>query len=188
MPKKRRNYLVDKKFQLDFAVKFGVIVLVSSLLIAGLLMAVFENSTTVAIENARVNVKSTADFMFPLLVQTLVVATIFASLAVVITSVFLSHKVAGPALRFQKESEAVQTGDLTRSFNIRSRDQLQALARSLNDMTSVLREKHRELKRQSEDLRRFLEGKDDSLSPGDRRKAKAMIDDIEYTLKFFKVT
>ena len=58
---KRRNYFIDKSFQTKFIIKFCMIVMVSSLLIGVFLFFLSRNLTTVAIENARVIVKSTSD-------------------------------------------------------------------------------------------------------------------------------
>ena len=72
----RKHYFIDKEFQTKFILRFCGVVVVSSLLIGILIFLLSQNSTTVAIENTQVRVKTTADFILPVLVQTIIVVSI----------------------------------------------------------------------------------------------------------------
>jgi methyl-accepting chemotaxis protein len=184
---KRRNYFIDPAFQLNFIFKFCIIVIVSSLLIGAAMFFVSQNSTTVAIENTKVVVKATSDFILPELSVILLIVAVTASLVVLGLTLFVSHQIAGPIFRIKKEIELVQGGDLTRQFTIRSADQLQELAKTLDDMTQTLRKKQLAIGGQCRSVSNFLEEKNLSGSKEDREKLLQMIRELYEMLTYFKV-
>ena len=146
---KRRNYFIDKKFQTNFIFKFCLIVVAGSLLIGAILLALTAGTTTVAIENTKVSVKNTADFLWPIIIITLLLVTLFSGLAVGILSLLISHKISGPLYRIKEEVKKLRSGDLTANFHIRKGDQLQELANDLKEMSANLQDKLKQMKESS---------------------------------------
>jgi methyl-accepting chemotaxis protein len=62
-------------------------------------------------------------------------------LATIVVMLFISHKIAGPLFRFEKELREVGEGDLTKDIILRKKDQITDMADSLNKMSARLREK-----------------------------------------------
>ena len=149
---RRRNFFIEKKFQSKFIIKFCVLVILGSLVSGIMLYFLSWGSTTVTFENLRATVKTTADFLLPVLIQTIIVATVIVGIATIILTLFISHKIAGPLYRFKKELSSVESGDLSRNFNIRKSDQLQELALSMNNMINKLRANLAEIKKQYSSL------------------------------------
>jgi len=79
----RKHYLIDKKFQLAFVMKFCAVVILASLAIGTFIFYMSRNSTTVAIENTRVFVKPTSDFILPQLVVTVILVSLVFFLYIV---------------------------------------------------------------------------------------------------------
>ncbi|MDD5195414.1 MAG: hypothetical protein PHQ96_07085 [Candidatus Omnitrophica bacterium] len=179
---KRRNYFIDKKFQTEFILRFSFIVIIASLCLGLFLIYLTKESTTVTIENAHVQVKSTADFIFPLLIQTLLVVTVISALLVALLTLLASHKIAGPLYRIRKELELVKSGSFLPNFHIRKGDQMQDLADSLFEVVSLLRDKHKTLKAKNLELKKIIEA-----NPENKEGIKALINDLENTLDYFKV-
>jgi len=73
---RRKNYFIDKSFQTRFILKFCSLVIAGGLLTVGLLYCLARQSTTVAFMNSRVVVKTTADFILPILIQTAAIVVI----------------------------------------------------------------------------------------------------------------
>jgi len=184
---KRSLYFIDKNFQSKFIFKFCLIVIVSSVLIGGLMFFLSRNSTTVAIENTRVSVKRTADFILPVIVETLLIVVLFSAVAVLLVTLFISHKIAGPLYRLKKEIDILKEGDLTRNFNIRAKDQLQELAKSLHGMSDSLRQRHAELKNKCYTLKSYLQANDFRIPPEQKEKLSKMLQDIDTVLSYFKI-
>lgn len=62
-------------------------------------------------------------------------------LLVAFGSIFVSHKIAGPIYRFERQAEAIGKGDLTLKFNLRPYDELKDLGVALEKMEGSLRNK-----------------------------------------------
>ena len=89
----RKNYFIDKAFQMNFIQRFCLLVVVTGAFIMAVLYALAGRATTVSFVNLRVVVQNTADFIFPLLVQTFIVSTIIVGLATIVVTLFLSHRI-----------------------------------------------------------------------------------------------
>lgn len=137
---RRKNYFIDKSFQTKFILKFCLLVIAAGMLTMGILYYLSLRSTTVAIVNSSVVVKSTADFILPILIQTVVVVSLLLGIAVIIVTLFVSHKIAGPLYRLKKSMQALGEGDFS-EINLRKMDQLQELAQEFNRMVGKLKER-----------------------------------------------
>ena len=89
---RRKTYYIEKDFQIRFILKFSLLVICGSLFIGVILYLFCMRSTTVTFENTEVVVKTTADFLLPILVQTILIVTIIMGIAAVILTLFSSHK------------------------------------------------------------------------------------------------
>ncbi len=185
--KKRTQYLIDPSFQIQFILKFCVIVIVTSLMIGGSVFLLTRNSTTVAIENTKVLVKPTSDFILPSISLTVFIVSIFSACGVIILTLFVTHKIVGPVFRLRKEINLMKEGNLVRNFSIRNRDQLKDLAQGLSSMASIFRTKHRECKDAYHALARYLEKKDFCVSTKDKGELLKKLEEINNTLSYFKV-
>jgi len=133
---KRRNYFIDKSFQARFILRFCALVALGGLLIVILLYLFSRHSNTISIINSRVVVRSTSDFLLPILIQTIAIVFVFIGLATIAITLFVSHMIAGPLFRFKKVLKSLEDGDFSSEFSIRNTDQLQDLLSALNAMIS----------------------------------------------------
>ncbi|MCX5678644.1 MAG: methyl-accepting chemotaxis protein [Candidatus Omnitrophica bacterium] len=136
---RRKNYFIDKKFQGTFILKFCMLVAATGLFIMVVLYSLSNKATTVSFINSRVVVQTTADFLFPLLIQTFVIATVFVGIATIFITLFISHRIAGPAYRFKKTLADLSGGNFSENCHLRRKDSLQDVAKALNDMMSNVR-------------------------------------------------
>ncbi|MGE5307927.1 MAG: hypothetical protein ACM3OC_02445 [Deltaproteobacteria bacterium] len=138
---KRRIYFIEKKFQAQFILRFCLLVILAGLAAVGLLYWLSGKATTVSIVNSRVVVRSTADFLLPVLLQTVAVVFTLTALATIAVTLFVSHKIAGPLYRFKKVTEGLERGDFSRGFKLRNNDQMQDIAEGLNGMIKANRQR-----------------------------------------------
>lgn len=143
---KRRIYFIEKKFQTRFILKFCGLVAIGGILTIGILYLLAMRSTTVSVVNSRVVVRTTADFILPILIQTVVIVMILVGLATITVTLFVSHKIAGPLYRFKKVMQALAEGDFASDFRIRHLDQLQDIADAFNNMIAKVRSELKSLK------------------------------------------
>lgn len=188
---KRRQYFIDRKFQSDYIIKFCALVVLGGLLTIGLLYLLAMRSTTVSIVDSRVVVRSTADYLLPLLIQTVAVVTVMLAIAVMLLAIFLSHKIAGPLYRFQKEMKNLENGDFTAEFRIRKMDQLQGLAENFNSMIKKTREGLIQLKTNFLTLKEKIDNLSEQELAEHKRHAlseiKRIAEELSRIIRYFKI-
>lgn len=183
----RRRYFIDHKFQTDFVLKFTSVIVLSSLLIGLVVYWLARSSTTVTIENTQVMIKSTSDFILPLLIITILSVTALSSLTVLVMMVFISHRIAGPAYRLKKEVNLLREGNLNRSFQMRRKDQLLELAEALEGLTRTWKDKHQQIKEKCDAIHHDLEKSKQDLSSEDVKLVKQHLRDLKSALDYFKL-
>ncbi|MFH1594578.1 MAG: methyl-accepting chemotaxis protein [Candidatus Omnitrophota bacterium] len=143
----RRNYFIDKPFQTAFIVKFSFLIIATSILIGIMIYYMNRHTTTVAFENLKVVVRSTADFILPAMFQVLAAVTVLVILATAAVTLFASHKIAGPLYRFKLEMDKIKRGDFSHAIHVRDSDQLKNLATDFEEMRVSVRDTVKTLKK-----------------------------------------
>jgi methyl-accepting chemotaxis protein len=163
---------------------------VAGLLTMGILYLFVFRSTTVSIINSRVVVRSTADFLLPLLLQTLLIVTILIGLATIVLTLLFSHKIAGPLYHFKKAIENLEQGDFSQDFHIRLNDQLKDLADKFNSMIGKTRFHIQVLKDNLKNLKEKLNNFSEYDIIEHKRlyfgELKSIIDEIDKFIQHFK--
>lgn len=187
---KRRNYFIDKKFQTKFILRFCSLVLLAGLLTIGILYLLAIKSTTVSIVNSRVIVRTTADFILPMLIQTVVIVTIMLSLATIILTLLSSHKISGPLYRLRKVMQSLTGGDLSCEFRIRHLDQMQDLADTFNEMIKKIRDEQNKIKNNIVSLKEKLDSiSEQEISENKRptlNELKKISQELSRLIQYFK--
>lgn len=187
---KRKTYFIDKQFQTRFILRFCALVAIGGLLATGLLYLLAGKSTTVSIVNSRVAVRSTADFLLPILIQTVIIVLVVVSFASVIITLIFSHKIAGPLYRLRKAMEELGSGNFKEEFRIRNDDQLQKIAETFNNTIKTIREVVNNIKLNIQELRRLLENIKEEDLPGDKRailsELKKKSESLDGAVNYFK--
>ena len=138
LPFRRRNYFIKKKFQVNFTVKFLIIILIEAFLAAGLFLYMSKGTLTTGYLGSELRIARTYDFFLPmLLLSNLIIVGISAVIGIAVL-IFLSHRLAGPLYRFENILDAIKKGDLTQRFKLRENDQFVELANSINEHTDTL--------------------------------------------------
>lgn len=189
--RKRRILFIDKKFQTRFIINFCALIVTGGLITMALLYLLTMGSNTVAFVNSRVVVKTTADFLLPLLVQTVAIVMIIIGLAAIIVTLLVSHRIAGPLYRLKRVINSLGEGDFSGDFRIRSKDQFQDLARIFNEMVTKLRARLKDLEKHVRDIKQ----RSSSISEADiveHKKAalkdlKSVFDEMEKQARYFKL-
>ncbi|MBN1871923.1 MAG: methyl-accepting chemotaxis protein [Candidatus Omnitrophica bacterium] len=184
----RKNYLIDKTFQTQFIFKFCLLIIVASLVTGVLIYYFNRQTTTVAFENLRVVVKSTSDFILPIIIQILLIVTVFAGIVTILVTLFTTHKISGPLYRLKNELERIRSGDLTRTVRIRSADQLQIVASELDSVRKNIKESLQVLKAQCDLIKDYAqksrEGKEDAEG---RKRLSECATKIESEISKFRI-
>lgn len=141
----RKQYYIDKAFQKRFITVFCIMIILMSIAAVTSILYLNRDTTTVAFEDLRISVKTTSDFIAPIIIQTLIVTTFLTSVAALILTLMFSHKISGPLFNINREVEKMGAGDLSQRVKIRADDQLQHLGSSIDEMRESLRKRIRDL-------------------------------------------
>ena len=135
---RRRNYFVKKGFQSNFILKFCLIVLIGAILSTGLLFLFSQGTLTSSFQQSKLVIKNTSLAILPAVIYTNLITLGLITLATIAVTLFVSHKIAGPLFRFEKELKEIREGDLTGNIMLRRKDQITDMADGLNKMTASL--------------------------------------------------
>lgn len=137
----RRQYFVQKDFQFKFILKFCIVLLIGIIISTGLLFLFSKDTLTSSFEQSRLTIKNTAFAILPSVFLSNLITLALITLATIVVTLLVSHKIAGPLFRFQKELKQIGEGDLTQIISLRDKDQITAIADSLNQMRANLHDK-----------------------------------------------
>lgn len=133
---KRKNYFIKKGFQSKFILKFCFILLCGIILSTGLVFIFSQETLTSSFNNSRLVISSTAEAIMPTLLITNLITLGIITLAAIGVTLFVSHRIAGPMFRFEKDIKRVASGDLSVRINLRHKDQFSEMADAFNEMAS----------------------------------------------------
>lgn len=132
----RRQYLIDRRLQVKYIILTIVLLLTYTILFSAIIFVphiLNLSSNTSLDEQARA-------------AQTLLNLheSVWPALGVVITilgviSIFVTHKIAGPAYNIKKTLANVAAGNLDSSVKLRKKDELKDLAEDINEIINELR-------------------------------------------------
>lgn len=145
-PKKirRRIYLIQKGFQL----KYTGVILLFMFIVAWLVgytiyytgwLLMGEKLANVYPQGRLVAIMRTINL-------TLLLRLVLITPFVVLLSVLMSHKIAGPLFRINRFLRSVASGDLSARLTLRRGDELHDLAETINEMTSDLKNRVKKMK------------------------------------------
>lgn len=138
---RRRHYFIKKDFQFKFILKFCLLILVGVIVSTCLLFLFSQDSLTSSFNQSRLVIKQTSVAILPAAIYTNLITLGLITLATIIVTLFVSHKLAGPMFRFEADLEVIGEGDLTKIIRLRKRDQLKDIVETLNRMTGNLHDK-----------------------------------------------
>ena len=134
----RRRYFINRKFQLEFSIKFLMIIAVASLAVLVLFYYNSRGTLTAGYTGSEVKLLQTSAYFLPSLLLSTAGIIMISCLAGIFALILISHRLAGPLFRFQKSLDELGTGDLTRRFNLRDKDQFKELADRINALAAPM--------------------------------------------------
>jgi len=140
-PYTRSHYFIKKDFQTKFILKFCLLLLAGVIVSTGLLFIFSRGTLTSSFQDSKLVIENTAMAILPNVLYAGLITLALLAIATIIVTLFISHRIAGPMFRFEKELKEIGEGDLTKKVSLRKKDQAQELADCINDMTASLRGK-----------------------------------------------
>ncbi len=149
---RRRNFFIKKGFQSRFIMKFLGVVMSGSAMSGYIMYLFISKDAEDTFYRSHIKLSSTGEMILPSLLKVNMGVLVVVLLAVVVITVLISHKVAGPLYRLGKETEKIADGDLTGNFKLRTNDELKGLATSFEDMNRELKTLFNDIRQQAEEI------------------------------------
>ncbi|MEA1969039.1 MAG: methyl-accepting chemotaxis protein [Thermodesulfobacteriota bacterium] len=174
---KRRQVYIDKSFQTRFILKFCVILLIGGCLSIGITYFTTSDTITSTFSNSRLVIENTSTAILPSVIFTNLITTGVVILIAVVVILFVSHKIAGPMYRFDKDIQRISQGDFKNHIHIRNGDQFKVMAASLNRMIDSLQSRVNSVKQEMDSFETKLEEHDDCQTLSiEFKKVKTKVD------------
>lgn len=141
---------------------FCLLILVWGGLSAYLVFYFSKGNLTSWFTSSGLSITDTAIYLLPTILLTNLIATLLIAVSTIAVTLFVSHKIAGPIYRLEKDIEVIADGDLTFRVKFRKGDQLKELSEEINAMSEALSGK---VLRIQSDLRHILSMASDRGAP-----------------------
>ena len=170
------NYSINRRMQIRLFIKVLGVALIGIGLMATIFYFYSNRDISESYRQFHVHAKNFLEYLFPAVIISIIAAVFFATAI----TLFFPLGIAGPLYRIEKGMEEnVGEGDLTVRFKLRKSDECRNLADAVNGALEKLGNRIKTIKASAEKL--------DSVSSGQDAEIKALVKEINDTLKGFKV-
>lgn len=153
----RGGPIINKKYQIGFILHFCISVLAAALFSALIFHLYTYRDLGSSHYQAILTLHGLKQNILPAMVLTGGIVIIFTTLAVLLITLFSSHKIAGPIYKLEKSLEAIGNGELNLRIRFRRHDAVERLASDLNEAMENLDIKISDISRNLKEIRKEAE-------------------------------
>lgn len=164
---RRRNYFIKKEFQVRFIARFLGVVAAGSAASGYIMYLLVNREVSDTFYTTHIKAASTGEMFLPAMLKVNIGVLVPVLAGVILLTLIISHKVAGPLLRLGRDTEKIARRDFTGDFRLRAGDELGSLAQSFEEMNEELKKRFNELREQAEEISRAAEGLARQQTQGD---------------------
>jgi methyl-accepting chemotaxis protein len=174
---KRRNYFIKKDLQGKYIFIFFIFVVAGSIIFTLLLSLLSSDTMTIVYDNYNLRIGKTPLMLIKQILSAQWIFVVAGGFVVVILSMLLTHRFAGPLFRFEKSIDEMMKGNLNFRIYLREKDEGKELAEKINILIDMLSSNIKEMRRLSEEVNNKLTDADNSLKEDKGNKETSL--DIE---------
>jgi methyl-accepting chemotaxis protein len=137
-PYKRKIRFIKKDFQFRFIFKFCLLVLAGTAISTGAFLFLSSGTLTSSFQDSRLVIKTTTTAVLPAVLYTNLITLSLITLATIVVTFIISHRLFGPLYRFEKDLEEIGKGNLVKKVRLRNKDELTDFVACINNMTNSL--------------------------------------------------
>ena len=135
---KRRNYFINKEFQGRYIFNYFFLATIGSVLFIAVFSFFSSNTLSIVYENYHLQLGVTPGILMKKMLGTQWLVIVLGGGAVVLITLLLTHRIAGPFYRFEKTMDEMIGGDLTQKIVLRKKDEGKDLAQKINAFSYIL--------------------------------------------------
>jgi methyl-accepting chemotaxis protein len=143
---RRRNYFIKKDLQGKYIFSFFLFVITGSIIFSLIFGMLSANTLTIVYENYNLQIGKTPLILLKEILGAHWIFIVTAGISVVIVSMFLTHRFAGPMYRFEKSVEEMMSGNFSFQIRLRKKDEGKELAQMMNQLIKMISSREREMR------------------------------------------
>ena len=149
---RRRNFFIKKELQGKYIFSIFMFVLAGAVLFTAVFGLMSADTLTITYKGSNLQVGRTPIVLLKEIVKTNWIFIVAGGLLVVIASIFLTHRVAGPLYRFERTLEEMKKGNFNSEIRLRSKDEAKEVARMFNEFNATISLQLKEIQELTEAL------------------------------------
>lgn len=153
---RRRNYFIKKELQGRFIFSFFIFVLAGGFFLTAIFSLLSADSLTIVYKNDNLQLGKTPLILFKEILSAHWIFLVTGGVLVVLASMFLTHRVAGPLYRFERSLEEMNKRNFDFEIRLRKKDEGKELARMLNELNIMLSSRLKEISDLAEEVNSHL--------------------------------
>ncbi len=153
---KRRNYFIKKDLQGKYIFSFFLFVITGSIIFTLIFSLISADTLSIVYENNKLQIGKTPLILLKELLSAHWIFIIAGGFSVVILSMFLTHRFAGPIYRFERSLEEMIKGNFAFQITLRTKDEGKELAGKINELITVIASDVREMRHITHEMDRKL--------------------------------
>jgi len=165
--RRKRNYLVNKDLQGKLGLQYLLLTIAGLLGLGMLFASSLSNHLTISYDDNLVEVGSTPRVLLGELLRHEGFFLLLGGLLIILITIILTHKIAGPIYRFEQTVKAMCERKLDQRIHLRKGDEGQKLGSLINELNLLL----------CDDIRQIREGLD-RLADSDEKKQLLKITEL----------
>ncbi len=138
---KRRNYFINKEFQGRYIFNYFLLAMIGSILFIGVFSFFSSNTLSIVYDNYHLQLGVTPGILLKKILSTQWLVIVLGGGAVIVVTLILTHRIAGPFFRFEKTLDDMVEGDISKKIVLRDKDEGKELAQKINAFNYVLADK-----------------------------------------------
>ena len=135
---KRRNYFINKEFQGKAIFHYFLLVLAGSILFSLIFSFFSSNTLSIVYDNYHLKLGTTPEILMNKIFSTQWIFIVVGGAFVILITLFLTHRVAGPFYRFEKSMDEMISKDVSGTITLRQKDEGKELAERINRFNAIL--------------------------------------------------
>lgn len=150
--RRKRNFLINKNLQGKFGLQYLLLTFVSIGLFGLLFAVTTSGNLTISYENQGIEVGSTPLMLLGDILRSQGLFLLFGGLLVILITILLTHRIAGPIYRFEQTFKAMMQRQLDQKITLRKSDEAKELSHLINQFNQQLSDDLEQLKQEADKL------------------------------------
>jgi len=171
---RRHTVYIQKKFQINFIIRFSFIAFGAMVLTSILLYFLTKDTLTTTFVSSSLAIQATSSVILQDLIITNLIVLVCFIIATVFLTLYVSHRISGPLYQIEKIIDLVSQGNLKLQVSFREGDQLKNIGAKLNNMINSLNKRIRQIQSEIGEIKDLSQSSD-----GKAEEAKEKIEKLD---------